>query len=457
LKSAASRYANYVIKNRQIADIRDGLLPVQRFVLLSTWDSTKQYRLVKCARIAADTIGKYHPHNADAAYESVVKLTKSYTMTPPVVGQGGFGNLIDIPSAMRYTEAGLSEYGKTFFLPDYMECVPTVSNYDGKDTIPVYLPALLPNILLNGTFGIGYGYSARIPSFSMKSVAKIMKTAMANDGHVSLADCRKLEPVFVNRATWRLTEGYESFLASGIGSMAIEPVCSVRGKEIHVTGMFELNLDKFSAKMRDMPEVKQVSDISGDNCELLIICLRDTDKVVAKVKSELSVTKSLQAHLLINDIGPDFQDDNETLPSTLSAYSMPELIRVWCDYRTKLESAALARKIDKNKSVIARNTLMISAADNVEGLARLLSKGLTAAELEQETSRLVSVSIEDARTILDTPIRRLSSLNADELYAQIELLKNTNQSIDSKLSKIYSHTGDAMSTMFSSMTHGGQK
>ena len=100
---------------------------------------------------------------------------------------------------------------------------------------------------------------------------------------------------------------------------------------------------------------------------------------------------------------------------------------------------------------------MISAADNVEGLARLLSKGLTAAELEQETSRLVSVSIEDARTILDTPIRRLSSLNADELYAQIELLKNTNQSIDSKLSKIYSHTGDAMSTMFSSMTHGGQK
>lgn len=167
MKNSYRDYATSVIVARALPDVRDGLKPVQRRILYSMvelgLDPSKPHR--KSARIVGDTMGKYHPHGDSSIYDALVHMTEDYSLTVPLVdGHGNFGSIDgDGAAAMRYTEARLSPIAMT--LLDHLEkgLVDFMPNFDDSEKEPTVLPAMIPNLLINGTTGIAVGMATNIP------------------------------------------------------------------------------------------------------------------------------------------------------------------------------------------------------------------------------------------------------------------------------------------------------
>jgi DNA gyrase subunit A len=167
MKTSYRDYAMSVIIARALPDVRDGLKPVQRRILYSMielgLDPSKPHR--KSARIVGDTMGKYHPHGDSSIYEALVRMSEDYSLMVPLVdGHGNFGSIDgDSAAAMRYTEARLSP--GSMALLDHLEkgLIDFVPNFDDSEKEPVVLPAMIPNLLINGTTGIAVGMATNIP------------------------------------------------------------------------------------------------------------------------------------------------------------------------------------------------------------------------------------------------------------------------------------------------------
>lgn len=167
MKNSYRDYAMSVIMARALPDVRDGLKPVQRRILYAMselgLDPKKPHR--KSARIVGDTMGKFHPHGDSSIYEALVRMTEDYSLSIPLVdGHGNFGSIDgDGAAAMRYTEARLSDGAMTML--DHLEkgLVEFIPNFDDSEKEPTVLPAMIPNLLINGTTGIAVGMATNIP------------------------------------------------------------------------------------------------------------------------------------------------------------------------------------------------------------------------------------------------------------------------------------------------------
>ena len=167
MKTSFRDYAISTIIDRAIPDVRDGLKPVQRRILYAMMelglDPKKPHR--KSARIVGDTMGKYHPHGDSSIYEALVHMSEEYSLSIPLIdGHGNFGSIDgDGAAAMRYTEARLSEGAMTLLSHLEQGLVDFMPNFDNSEKEPKVLPAMLPNLLINGTTGIAVGMATNMP------------------------------------------------------------------------------------------------------------------------------------------------------------------------------------------------------------------------------------------------------------------------------------------------------
>lgn len=197
MRNSYRDYATSVIVARALPDVRDGLKPVQRRILYAMrelgLDPAKPHR--KSARIVGDTMGKYHPHGDSSIYDALVRMTEDYSMSIPLVdGHGNFGSIDgDGSAAMRYTEARLSEGAMTML--DHLEkgLVPFIPNFDDSEKEPVVLPAMIPNLLINGTTGIAVGMATNMPPHNPAEVIDGAIAYLDNPG-ISLEKLMKYIP-----------------------------------------------------------------------------------------------------------------------------------------------------------------------------------------------------------------------------------------------------------------------
>jgi DNA gyrase subunit A len=178
------RYAMSVIVARALPDVRDGLKPSQRRILTAMHDLRLGPRTAhrKCAKIAGDTSGNYHPHGEAVVYPTLVRMAQPFNMRYPLIdGQGNFGSIDgDPPAAMRYTEARMTA-PTTEMLEDIdKETVDFVPNYDETRTEPVVLPAKFPNLLVNGSTGIAVGMATNLPPHNLGEICDAMVALIAN-------------------------------------------------------------------------------------------------------------------------------------------------------------------------------------------------------------------------------------------------------------------------------------
>ena len=219
-------YAMSVIIGRALPDIRDGLKPVHRRVLYAMHEMglawNRGYR--KSARVAGDTLGKFHPHGEAPVYEALVRMAQDFSLRYPLVdGQGNFGSIDgDPPAAMRYTEVRLAKIAQEMLADIDRDTVDFVPNYDETQQEPVVLPARLPNLLVNGSSGIAVGMATNIPPHNLTEIIDGLLLVLENPA-VTVEELMRVVkgPDFPTRGYIYGTAGIRDAFTTGRGSITM--------------------------------------------------------------------------------------------------------------------------------------------------------------------------------------------------------------------------------------------
>ncbi|MBF8264395.1 MAG: DNA gyrase, A subunit [Dehalococcoidia bacterium] len=294
LRNSYLDYAMSVIVARALPDIRDGLKPVQRRILYSMQQmgirSNTPFK--KCARIVGEVMGKYHPHGDAPVYEAMVRLAQDFSMRYPLVdGQGNFGSIDnDPPAAMRYTEARLTPIAEEMLVDIERETVNFVPNFDGSLEEPSILPAIVPNLLVNGASGIAVGMATNIPPHNLGEICDGINHLIENP-EATLDDIVKLipGPDFPTGGTLIGREGVLKAFGQGQGRFILRAKTSIeqmaKGRQsIIVTELpYQVNKSALVERIADLARDKKIEGIS----ELRDESDREGIRVVIELKREV--------------------------------------------------------------------------------------------------------------------------------------------------------------------------
>lgn len=277
------RYSKYIIQDRAIPDVRDGLKPVHRRILYAMHHegNTADKPFRKSAKTVGNVIGNYHPHGDSSVYDALVRLSQDWKMRYPLIEMHGNNGSMDgdPPAAMRYTEARLSPIATELLRDIERHTVAFAPNFDDTDQEPTVLPSRFPNLLMNGTTGISSGYATEMPPHHLGEVLDAVMMQLENP-HVTVEDLMSFikGPDFPTGGIIQGIEGIESAYKTGKGKVVIRAKTSfemVRGgreqiiiteipyevnKAILVRKIDELRIDR---KVEGISEVRDESDRNG--------------------------------------------------------------------------------------------------------------------------------------------------------------------------------------------------
>lgn len=431
-------YGSYVVEDRAVPDYRDGLKPVHRALLwsLAGLSLRPQNGYKKSARTVGDTIGKYHPHGDAAAYGAMVTIAN--TMPPAVDGQGNWGTPINPAAAQRYTEARMSKFAHKFLLDtQYLEVVPKIPNFSGDDKIPLFLPALLPYLMFNGSIPApAYGVRAGNPSFSLKSVAKAV-IAMLKGKELSAKKLAKILEIQHAYGCEDLTddEDFLELIKTGKGSIVYAPTMNAEFKTrtVQIRSFVPAGLastgaiDKTLAKIANINGVKRCFAKQGKKTKnagpygamFIVECGRNVSEdrfmdIVEEV--EKHVTNSVSYRLGVTIRHAD-------KPNAFRYLGYVNYLKAWVKYRVALELRLVKHLTEKAERELHINEVYLFAVENMEKLLKVLPKVLVSADPNAALAKALKIPVEDATIILDRKVRQLAVLEAKALKAKIKELK----------------------------------
>lgn len=345
VEKAYLNYSMYVILDRALPHISDGLKPVQRRIIyaMSELGLKAQAKHKKSARTVGDVLGKFHPHGDSACYEAMVLMAQPFSYRYPLIdGQGNFGSLDDPKSfaAMRYTESRLAAYAEVLLRELGQGTVEWTPNFDGTLEEPVNLPARLPNILLNGTTGIAVGMATDIPPHNLREVAKACVYLLDNE-EVDLDNIYKfiLAPDFPTAAEI-ITPQHElqEMYRIGNGSVKMRAVYNVENDEIVVTALpHQVSgskvIEQIAAQMqaKKLPWVADLRDESDHECPTRIVIVPRSNRVdINELMAHLFATTDLEHNYRVNlnMIGIDGRPQVKNLITILQEWIQFRIITV---------------------------------------------------------------------------------------------------------------------------------
>jgi DNA gyrase subunit A len=224
MKSSYIDYSMSVIVGRAIPDVRDGLKPVHRRIIYAMLSNNWNYNNahVKCAKIVGETLGNFHPHGDAAVYNSLVRLAQDFSLRYPLIHpQGNFGSIDgDQPAAYRYTEARLSRIAEELIEDIEKDTVEFIPNFDESTVEPVFFPAKLPNILINGTKGIAVGMATSMAPHNLTEVCNGI-IATIKDPNISIEELMEIikGPDFPTGGIILGTNGIYNAYSTGTGTV----------------------------------------------------------------------------------------------------------------------------------------------------------------------------------------------------------------------------------------------
>ncbi len=262
------KYSKYIIQDRAIPDVRDGLKPVQRRILYSMYKEKNTYDKAykKSARAVGDVMGKYHPHGDSSIYDAIVRMSQDWKMREPFVDMQGNNGSIDGDSAAasRYTEARLSKIAGAMLKDIEKDTVAMSPNYDDTLLEPTVLPAKFPNLLVNGTTGISAGYATNIPPHNLSEVidATIYRISNPNSRLDTIMNYIK-GPDFPTGAIIEGIDGIRGAYETGKGRIIIKSKTRIEKNKIIITEIpYEVNKSQLVRKMDEIRIDKKIDGIA---------------------------------------------------------------------------------------------------------------------------------------------------------------------------------------------------
>ncbi len=267
-------YAISTLISRALPDVRDGLKPVQRRILLAMNDLnlTPNAQRIKSAKICGDTSGNYHPHGESVVYPTMVRMAQDFSLRYPLVDpQGNFGSVDgDPPAAMRYTEARMSVFGAEMLVDLDRDTVNWMPNYDQRSQEPVVLPSRFPNFLCNGGEGIAVGMTTKVPPHNLREVCDAC-TLVLEHPDATLDEIMQVlpGPDFPTAGTILGTKGIREAYATGRGRIVmqanvhIEPIGGGRHAIVITEIPYQVNKKRLQEDIADLVKAKRVDGITA--------------------------------------------------------------------------------------------------------------------------------------------------------------------------------------------------
>ncbi len=444
MKGSYIDYAMSVIVARALPDVRDGLKPVHRRVLFGMNElglaSNRAYK--KSARIVGEVLGKYHPHGDTAVYDTMVRMAQDFSLRYPLVdGQGNFGSVDgDSPAAMRYTEARLSRIAEEMLRDLEKNTVDFSPNFDDTLKEPTVLPALVPNLLVNGTAGIAVGMTTNIPPHNLSEVIDGCVTIIDNP---SLEDAKLMKiikaPDFPTGGIIYGYEGVRDAYKTGRGRILVRAKATIETgrnerQSIVITEIpYQVNKAGLIEKIAELVRDKKIEDIADIRDE----SDRDGLRVVIELKRDANAT------VVLNNLYKHTQMQTTFGVIMLALVDgKPQILtlRQLIDHFIKHRNAVIVRrtKFDLDEAEKRAHILegYIIALDNIDEIIKLIKKSKDVPTAQEGLMKRFKLSEIQAKAILDMRLQKLTGLErkkVEEEYKEtIKLIERLRAILASK-------------------------
>ena len=430
-------YSMYVVLDRALPHIGDGLKPVQRRIVYAMSDLglSAASKPKKAARTVGDVLGKFHPHGDTACYEAMVHMAQPFSYRYPLVdGHGNWGSQDDPKSfaAMRYTEARLTRYADT--LLDELEhgTVDWAPNFDGTLEEPKLLPAQLPNILLNGTSGIAVGMSTDVPPHNLTEVAKALITLL-DDPEVTLSTLMRhiKGPDFPTGGELVSSRAdIVNVYKTGNGTLRLRARYQVEDRDIVIT---ELPFQTSGAKVQEqiaaqmtakkLPMLEDLRDESDHENPTRLVLITKSKVDVDALMNHLFATTDLErtVRVNLNVIGLDGRP---------AVFPLKPLLEEWLKFRTETVRRRLQHRLDKvTKRLHILDGLLIAYL-NIDAVIKIIRTEDEPKPVLMKRFKLTEIQ---ADAILDLRLRHLAKLEEMKIRGEQKELADEAADIESTL------------------------
>ncbi len=436
MKSSYLDYSMSVITNRALPDIRDGMKPSNRRILVAMSDLNlkpgRPHR--KCAKIAGDTSGNYHPHGEQVVYPTLVRMAQDFNMRYPLVdGQGNFGSIDgDGAAAMRYTEARLTPIAVEILADLDKETVDFMSNYDATREEPTVLPGKFPTLICNGTTGIAVGMATNLPPHNLTEVAEAI-VKVIDEPDCTNEDIMELVPGpdFPTGGIINGREGIREAYRNGRGRILVRARATIEhmanGKEAIVVNEipYQVNKSNLLEKIADLVHDKAIEGISDlrdesdrDGMRIVIELKRDQQSDI--VLNQLYKHTTMQVTFSVMMLGLD-----HGIPKTMT---LRQLIQAFVDHRHEVVTRRTQfelRKAEERAHILEGYRI---ALDNIDAVIALIKKSKDTPTAHAGLMKKFKLSARQATAILEMRLQRLTGLERKKIEEEYrELIKRISQ------------------------------
>ncbi|NLI16244.1 MAG: DNA gyrase subunit A, partial [candidate division Zixibacteria bacterium] len=449
MKNSYIDYSMSVITNRALPDVRDGLKPSNRRILVAMNDLNlapgRPHR--KCAKIAGDTSGNYHPHGEQVVYPTLVRMAQDFNMRYTLVdGQGNFGSIDgDAPAAMRYTEARLTHIAMEMLADLEKDTVNFIPNYDDTRKEPVVLPSKFPNLICNGSSGIAVGMATNIPPHNLSETVDAL-TYLIDNPDCEIKDLFRFikGPDFPTGGIIFNLAGMREGYLTGHGRFMIRAKANTEttksGKENIIVSEipYQVNkanlLEKIAELVRDkkMTGIADLRDESDrDGMRIVIELKRDaqTDVVLNQLfkMTQMQVAFGMNMLALVDGV-----------PRVLN---LKEMLQHFIDHRHEVvirRTRFELNEAEKRAHILEGYKI---ALDNIDAIIALIKKSASPADAKEGLMKQFRLSEIQAQAILDMRLQRLTGLERkkieEEYEAVIKLIAELKGILESKAKRMY--------------------
>lgn len=426
----SKRYLSYAMSTivaRSLPDVRDGLKPVHRRLLYAMrqlhLDPKSGFK--KCARVVGDVIGKYHPHGDSAVYMAMVRLAQDFSVRYPLVdGQGNFGNIDgDGPAAMRYTEARLTEFAMALMEGLNENAVDMRETYDGEEHEPVIMPAMVPNLLCNGSAGIAVGMATNIPPHNLGEVCDALLYLIDNPDCGEEPLVRKIKgPDFPTGGI--IVDSFDSILITykqGRGGFRIR----ARWESEDLThGQYQIVIKEIPYQVQKSKLIEKIAALLLEKKLPLLSDIRDESthdvRIVLEPKNRSVDAKMLMEHLFKQtELEVRFAMNMNVLDSdgVPRVMSLKEVLAEFLKHRHNVLVRRVNYRLDKINSRLEILSGYLIAYLNLDEIIRIIRE-----EEDPKTVMVAKFSLTDnqAEAILNMKLRNLRKLEESEIRKEFD-------------------------------------
>ena len=424
-------YAMSVIIGRALPDVRDGLKPVHRRILVGMRDmglaSNRAYR--KCAKIVGEVMGNYHPHGDSPIYDALVRMAQDFSYRYPLVdGQGNFGSIDgDPPAAMRYTEARMAPFAEALLEDIDKETVDFVPNYDEEREEPSYLPSKVPNLLVNGSNGIAVGMATNMPPHNLTEICEAV-IHLINNPHATLGDIMTHVPGpdFPTAGIIHGRSGIRQAYETGRGTITMRARASIerQGKDrdsIVVTEIpYQVNKARLIEKIAELVNEKRlegvgdVRDESDRHGMRIVIELRRGEPGLVILNNLYKLTQMQTTFGVINLSIVNGQ------PKVLS---LIELLRSFIEHRVDVVRRRTEYELRQAEARAHILEGLKKALDHIDEIIKLIRASKTTAEAREGLLAKFEFTEIQAKAILEMQLQRLTTLERQKIEDELKEIR----------------------------------